>query len=316
MELNPTKYPALGFDNSSLNWFGSLAGKAGALLEVTMQPLGGLSVLTATHYANLATGLLQVNEKYGVPVYLRYGHEMNGNWCPYCYEPTEYVASFRAMAQAVRAVTNMTAMVWAPNVGIHYPFGSTDSTVAVPAAGTADFTAMDTNGNGAVDPDDDPYTPYYPGDDVVDWTGLSLYYYPLSGCYNCPVPATYFNDYLTGKGPVIGFNDSAFSAVHNFYGMFSNDGTHNKPMMLPETAAPYFYGMPVYANSTTEIAIKQGWWSQLLGSTTKTNFPKFRAAIAFEQESYTTPFDVTYLTEYSITNSSSVLAMFINLIDA
>jgi hypothetical protein len=34
---------------------------------------------------------------------------------------------------------------------------------------------MDTNGDGVLDNSDDPFTPYYPGDDMVDWVGISVY---------------------------------------------------------------------------------------------------------------------------------------------
>jgi len=39
----------------------------------------------------------------------------------------------------------------------------------------ADQTALDTNNNGQLDGGDDPYSPWYPGDDQVDWIGISLY---------------------------------------------------------------------------------------------------------------------------------------------
>jgi hypothetical protein len=36
---------------------------------------------------------------------------------------------------------------------------------------------MDTNGDGAIDMYDDMYTPYYPGDDWVDWVGMSIFHF-------------------------------------------------------------------------------------------------------------------------------------------
>lgn len=39
----------------------------------------------------------------------------------------------------------------------------------------ADQQALDTNRNGQLDGGDDPYSPWYPGDDLVDWIGISLY---------------------------------------------------------------------------------------------------------------------------------------------
>lgn len=34
---------------------------------------------------------------------------------------------------------------------------------------------LDTNGNGVLDQEDDPFTPYFPGPEYVDWVGLSFY---------------------------------------------------------------------------------------------------------------------------------------------
>ena len=59
------------------------------------------------------------------------------------------------------------------------------SAVALPSAdaavpGTPDFKALDTNGDGVLTMADDPYGPYYPGDDAVDWVGMSLYHWGSS----------------------------------------------------------------------------------------------------------------------------------------
>ena len=44
------------------------------------------------------------------------------------------------------------------------------------ANGTAEWHALDTNDDGWVDMYDDPYTPFYPGDQWVDWVGLNEYH--------------------------------------------------------------------------------------------------------------------------------------------
>lgn len=36
---------------------------------------------------------------------------------------------------------------------------------------------MDTNSDGKVDMWDDMYTPFYPGDDWVDWVGMSIFHF-------------------------------------------------------------------------------------------------------------------------------------------
>ena len=42
--------------------------------------------------------------------------------------------------------------------------------------GSAEWHALDTNDDGWVDMHDDPYTPFYPGDQWVDWVGLNEYH--------------------------------------------------------------------------------------------------------------------------------------------
>ena len=43
-------------------------------------------------------------------------------------------------------------------------------------SGTSEWHALDTNDDGWVDMSDDPYTPFYPGDQWVDWVGMNQYH--------------------------------------------------------------------------------------------------------------------------------------------
>jgi len=74
------------------------------------------------------------------PIFLRFGGEMNGRWTPWSRNPAAYRRAFRTVAAAMRRYAPNVAMVWAPNV---VPLSNIDN--------------------------------YYPGDDVVDWVGVSLY---------------------------------------------------------------------------------------------------------------------------------------------
>ncbi|MFE9656578.1 glycoside hydrolase family 26 protein [Micromonospora sp. NPDC006431] len=86
----------------------------------------------------------------GYPVAIRFGHEMNGYWYPWCEsvngnQPGDYVKAWRHIHDLFRAAgaTNVT-WVWSPNNRWD------DST---PKLAT-----------------------FYPGDDYVDWVGISGYY--------------------------------------------------------------------------------------------------------------------------------------------
>jgi len=75
----------------------------------------------------------------GIPVYLRFANEMNVS--PNGDDKSAYIKSFRTVATYAKQCKNL-AMVWAPN----------------------DLGAIDR-----------PFSDYYPGDEYVDWVGVSLY---------------------------------------------------------------------------------------------------------------------------------------------
>lgn len=53
----------------------------------------------------------------GMTVYLRYAHEMNGNWYPWHNDPDDYVAAWRYVRHRVRSLRNAwnVKFIWAPN---------------------------------------------------------------------------------------------------------------------------------------------------------------------------------------------------------
>lgn len=56
--------------------------------------------------------------------------------------------------------------------GLGYPLYAKDGRL-LPNQTEGRFALMDTNGDGKLDNKDDPYAPYWPGDEYVDWVGLS-----------------------------------------------------------------------------------------------------------------------------------------------
>ncbi|KAI9325510.1 glycoside hydrolase superfamily [Zopfochytrium polystomum] len=280
MEMNMDTNPP--YDQNSLNWFGSEVARVGGILEVTMAPTSPLEQLPDNVLDAFAKQLLDINSRYGVPVLLRWGHEMNGDWTTYGNKPVAYIKSFRRMTGFVRKYTNLTAMVWGPNIAITAPFNETTGTSPIPNSGP-EFDALDTNKDGKVDKNDDPYTPFFPGADYVDWFGLSLYYYPFDQV-NEAVASTYFQDYLTGSGPTtsraVGPDQmtAAYSKLHDFYHQFP--GTYNKPMLLPETGAPFLQNINP---NVDEVTIKMAWWDQVLSADTIAKFPMLQVAVNFEE---------------------------------
>lgn len=70
-----------------------------------------------------------------------------GGWYVWGHTPSLYRQTFARVATAVKAVTKQTAMLWAPNNAIGYPFGGGQYT---PKVGDAKFAEMDTNSDGVI----------------------------------------------------------------------------------------------------------------------------------------------------------------------
>jgi beta-mannanase len=136
-------------------------------MVITLEPFDGLDAVSENDCKDFAA-LCARYEKLGLGVMVRFAHEMNGSWYPWCQQPTLYKEKFQLLAQYVHAKTQNAAMLWAPNSGGSYPF-SGGAWEATP--GTADYPVLDTDGNNRLDMNDDMFTPYYPGDDAVDWVG-------------------------------------------------------------------------------------------------------------------------------------------------
>lgn len=124
-------------------------------------------------------------------------------------------------------------MVWTPAVGIDYPnIGGTFDGLLT---GTGALASLDTSGDQQLGPEDDPYGPYYPGDSLVDWVGLSNNWIPnvlnAPNLRNGPPPAGYFQGSINGNQAFLTSINSAGSTINlDFYGRFCS--LKRKPMIL------------------------------------------------------------------------------------
>lgn len=252
------------------DFYGQVAAVHGMAL-VTLEPNGGLASVTDAAITELAA-LVAAWADRGVPTMVRFAHEMNGSWYAWSQQPSAYVDAFKRVATAVHAATPFASMVWAPNYGAGYPF------VGGPfqaAAGTDDFAALDTNHDGTLSTADDPYAPYYPGDDAVDWVGMSLYHWgnahpwgenevPEDGAFVARLSGTY-----------TGLNGDE-TPVPDFYATYADN--HDKPMAITETAALYDPAGP----GPTERQVKEAWWRQAFAPDVRARFPRIRMINWFE----------------------------------
>lgn len=244
---------------------------SGGVLLLTLEPVGGLQTVSRTSAKVLADQLSSVNDT-GVPVVVRFAHEMNGSWYPWSQRPQAYIEAFRTLAAAIHDAAPGTGMMWAPNYGGGYPF--TGGRFEAKPDGTG-FASLDTNHDGVLTEADDPYAPYYPGDDAVDWVGMSLYHWGSAhpwGENEVPEPGK-FAAQLTGEYDGLGGDDSA---VPDFYETYAVG--HEKPLAIPETAALFIHR----DGGSRDIEVKRTWWRQVLSEQTLDRFPRLHMVNWFE----------------------------------
>lgn len=151
-------------------------------------------------------------------VFLRIGYEFDGPWN--CYEPEAYKAAFRYIARALdNADTAHVATVWQSAV---WPDGydQTKYDVAAP----------------------NHFSSWYPGDDVVDFVGISVFYRDLS-----------LWNYQPPSNPAEG-QEAALSFAR----------THQKPIMIAESAPQgYRTGAltksPIHQNKPQPLSAMEIW---------------------------------------------------------
>ena len=149
-----------GFSPNLIEWNCQLVAEMGGILELTLQPTMKASEIPEGFYDEFALFARKMNEKYGIGILLRFMHEMNGNWMPYGLQPTAQKKAFGKLSKALRKQTNMTALVWSPNISVSFK-GETKRNPGLIAA--EDFDILDTDRNGVLNANDDPYEAFYPG---------------------------------------------------------------------------------------------------------------------------------------------------------
>ncbi|KAK9900271.1 glycoside hydrolase family 26 protein [Cystobasidium minutum MCA 4210] len=120
------------------------------VFQIALMPAEGLANVTQEVADRIADKMASINAQ-GITVWLRYAHEMNGEWYAWGHQPEAFIASWNMVTAAVRAKAPDTYMLWSPN-------------------------SMYNNDNNISDPHGG-YTPYWPGKDNVDIVGLSFYHY-------------------------------------------------------------------------------------------------------------------------------------------
>ncbi|KAJ3114938.1 hypothetical protein HDU96_001438 [Phlyctochytrium bullatum] len=264
-----------------------------ALAYLTVYPFRGYNTITDAQLQDLGRRLLRIIQS-GRSVFLRLYPEMNGSWFNFGQDPVAFIEAWRRAYNVVTQVIgsenrSKIAFVWAPNSGNGYPFtNGAYSPVPGNATDDARIRALDTNGDGLFNGSDSPYTPYYPGDEYVDWVGLSIYHYGRRYPWvtNDIPEENKFEGLLQGQF-------DPYWGTFAFYTEFSSStSSHNKPFFLAEGGAAYHlayvpasaskYSNPVDITTVPREAIKRAFWRQFLNKDFLAKYPNFRAVSTFE----------------------------------
>ncbi|KAI9096215.1 hypothetical protein DFS34DRAFT_159274 [Phlyctochytrium arcticum] len=208
------------------NWTAGLIGGTGAIMGMTLMPHKGLDNVTDDAMTQLGLKCAEINSV-GIPIMLRFAPEMNGNWYPWGQSPEKYKLAFQRLAKIVRSLTDFgplsnnatrangtsarTAMVWAPAAAQGYPYTNGINSLYAPAFNDTRFRQMDTNGDLVLNGKDDPFLPYYPGDEFVDWIGLTALFNTTLG-RNATVASAMASSGFSTVVPAIGTTTTTTSS--------------------------------------------------------------------------------------------------------
>lgn len=263
----------------------------GAVALLSLEPSVALGALDQADATALAETLQRLHAEHGTTFLLRFAPEMNGTWYSWGQQPRAYVTAFRELAEVVHASAPGARTVWSPVYGAGYPYGAAYGDVDPDR--TRDVASLDTDADGRLDGDDDPYGPYWPGTDAVDWVGLTLFHFgidrgrednaldPLSG------GETGEDERSIGFETDVAPRAGAFRA--RMEERFGYDGTNGRESFYERFAAPYDLPLLVETGAVwlpdpagdPELRIKRAWWRQVLAADEE--YPLLRGISWLEQ---------------------------------
>lgn len=219
--------------------------EAGGALQLALEPSQGLDAIKADDY------LIQFAKdaaKADIPIFLRYASEMNGSWVSWHGDPKKYIAKFKLVHDVMEKYAPNVAMVFSP---------SSDPKQNI----------------------DD----YYPGDEYVDWVGLSMY------------SVKFFNGDV--KQPADHVNP--LDLLDYVYELYAD----RKPIMISEFAATHF--SKAGQTDATAFAVTK---LSMLYSGIKLKYPRVKAIHWFSLNAIEDAYkDDRKLNNYSLTENKKVL---------
>jgi len=184
------------------------------------------------------------------PVFVRFGYEMNGDWNDYG-TPEEFIDKFRIVHDVMEREAPNVAMVWSPN--------------SFPEQNMAD---------------------YYPGDEYVDWVGVSMY---TVYCHN-------------GDPQKPAFEEDPTDNLLHVYSLYSQ----RKPIMISEHAVTHYCAAT--DKDVTDFAISK---LRYLYASLPRRFPRVKMVSWYSRNNIGKPSNpARKLNNYCLTDNEQVLAAY------
>ncbi|KAJ3108821.1 hypothetical protein HDU97_010093 [Phlyctochytrium planicorne] len=217
------------------------------ILSIMSDAMVSVENLGKEKLALISASMEQLVKKQGLRVFLRLFPDMNSKWdatknLP--QDPLAYIQLYRNVHNSITTTLSpyrdRFAFMWSPDCRVHRKF------VSMPAS---TYPSLDTDGSGQIDKNDDPYTPYFPGESVVDWLGCEYYYASPTNT----LPALAFGDLILAGNP--SENGGRGWSVYRA----STESTFGKkPFMVVGTGVGY--NLSLEQNPTDRLAMKRAFW--------------------------------------------------------
>ncbi|KAJ3227076.1 hypothetical protein HDU81_006948 [Chytriomyces hyalinus] len=220
-----------------------------AAIFLTIYPNLGLSetVVTDSHILALANQARDIMDSTGRHLHLRLAPEMNGDWFPYGQKPEQFIAFWKRFHRLFTPIAPQVALVWSPN-----------------------FRAPSGNYQ---------YDPYWPGEEYVDWVGVSIYWKGFANKYpwieNTLAPSNYAAQLMDADGP-----EGSTQSLYRDYAV-----KYNKPLVISESAAAFHMGHRGQAlgEGIGQVATVMSFWNSFIFSADFRNkYPLVKMVFCFE----------------------------------
>ncbi|KAJ3205648.1 hypothetical protein HDU67_008719 [Dinochytrium kinnereticum] len=247
--LAPNPYIPGDFLNANMTLFDE---GSNASLFLTVYPYDGFDAIQDRDIDLLVEQCNNITRG-GRNVIIRYGPEMNGDWMEgFGRRPAGYIASFRRVATQIHSRTT-AAMLWSPN--------------------------LDQGG--------DSFSEYYPGDEYVDWVGLSVYWKGSRNAYpwreTTLAPPNFVAeiiDGLGGEGPTYSFYQNYAVARGKPMAISEGAGTYHR-----QCAPPGVSTFTACEAQTTVAGVQMSFYNSFLFSETfRSTYPLVKMVQMFEFE--------------------------------